>query len=160
MNELIIIGKTVSTHGIKGELKVISDFEYIDKAYVIGNKILINNIEHIISSVRYHKQYILLGIDNLTNINDILEYVGYNIYIAKSDLALDENEYLLSDLVGLNVIDDGKNIGIVSEIVKGNSSDYIRINNDFLVPIIPEYIIKVDINNKQIITNNASSLKL
>ncbi len=160
MNELIIIGKTVSTHGIKGELKVISDFEYTDKAYVIGNKILINNIEHTISSVRYHKQYILLGIDNLTNINDILEYVGYNIYIAKSDLALDENEYLLSDLVGLNVIDDGKNIGIVSEIVKGNSSDYIRINNDFLVPIIPEYIIKVDINNKQIITNNASSLKL
>ncbi len=66
----------------------------------------------------------------------------------------------MSDLVGLNVIDDGKNIGIVSEIVKGNSSDYIRINNDFLVPIIPEYIIKVDINNKQIITNNASSLKL
>ena len=160
MNELIIIGKTVSTHGIKGELKVISDFEYIDKAYVVGNKILINNIEHIISSVRYHKQYILLGIDNLTNINDVLEYVGYNIYIAKSDLALDENEYLLSDLVGLNVIDDGKNIGIVSEIVKGNSSDYIRINNEFLVPIIPEYIIKVDINNKQIITNNASSLKL
>ena len=160
MNELIIIGKTVSTHGIKGEIKVISDFEYIDKAYVVGNKILINNIEHIISSVRYHKQYILLGIDNLTNINDILEYVGYNIYIAKSDLALDENEYLLSDLVGLNVIDDGKNIGIVSEIVKGNSSDYIRINNEFLVPIIPEYIIKVDINNKQIITNNASSLKL
>ena len=43
MNELIIIGKTVSTHGIKGELKVISDFEYTDKAYVIGNKILINN---------------------------------------------------------------------------------------------------------------------
>ena len=160
MNELIIIGKTVSTHGIKGELKVISDFEYIDKAYVVGNKILINNIEHIISSVRYHKQYILLGIDNLTNINDILEYVGYNIYIAKSDLALDENEYLLSDLVGLNVIHDGKNIGIVSEIVKGNSSDYIRINNEFLVPIIPEYIIKVDINDKQIITNNASSLKL
>ena len=160
MNELIIIGKTVSTHGIKGEIKVISDFEYTDKAYVVGNKILINNIEHIISSVRYHKQYILLGIDNLTNINDILEYVGYNIYIAKSDLALDENEYLLSDLVGLNVIDDGKNIGIVSEIVKGNSSDYIRINNEFLVPIIPEYIIKVDINNKQIITNNASSLKL
>ena len=159
MNEMIIIGKTVSTHGIKGELKVISDFEYLDKAYVIGNKILINNIEHTISSVRYHKQYILLGIDNLTNINDILEYVGYNIYIAKSDLSLDDNEYLLSDLVGLNVIDEGNNIGTVSEIVKGNSSDYIRVNNEFLVPIIPEYIIKIDINNKQIITSNAISLR-
>ena len=39
MNEMIYIGKTVSTFGIKGELKVISDFEKCDKAYKIGNKI-------------------------------------------------------------------------------------------------------------------------
>ena len=31
MNEMIYIGKTVSTFGIKGELKVISDFEKCDK---------------------------------------------------------------------------------------------------------------------------------
>ena len=55
MNEMVYIGKTVSTFGIKGELKVISDFEFCDKAYKINNKILINNIEHIISGVRYHK---------------------------------------------------------------------------------------------------------
>ena len=158
MNEMIVIGKTVSTHGIKGELKVVSNFEYKEKAYIIDNKILINNIEHTISSVRYHKQYILLGIDDLTNINDVLEFVGYNIYIARSDLKLDENEYLLKDLVGLDVIDDSKSIGKVSEIVMGNSSNYIRINDEFLVPIIPEYIVKIDINNKQIITKNADSL--
>jgi len=158
MNEMIVIGKTVSTHGIKGELKVVSNFEYKEKAYIIDNKILINNIEHTISSVRYHKQYILLGIDDLTNINDVLEFVGYNIYIARSDLKLDENEYLLKDLVGLDVIDDNKSIGKVSEIVMGNSSNYIRINDEFLVPIIPEYIVKIDINNKQIITKNADSL--
>ena len=155
---MIVIGKTVSTHGIKGELKVVSNFEYKEKAYIIDNKILINNIEHTISSVRYHKQYILLGIDDLTNINDVLEFVGYNIYIARSDLKLDENEYLLKDLVGLDVIDDSKSIGKVSEIVMGNSSNYIRINDEFLVPIIPEYIVKIDINNKQIITKNADSL--
>ena len=45
MNEMIYIGKTVSTFGIKGELKVISDFEYCDRAYQVNKKILINNIE-------------------------------------------------------------------------------------------------------------------
>ena len=56
MNEMIYIGKTVSTFGIKGELKVISDFEYCDKAYKVGNKVLINNIEHIMLPFsRFHK---------------------------------------------------------------------------------------------------------
>ena len=160
MNEMVIIGKSVSTHGIKGELKVVSDFEYIDKAFVVGNNILINNVEHVISSVRYHKQYILLGIDNLNNINDVLEYVGYNIYIAKCDLHLDNNEYLLKDLIGLKIIDEGKNIGVVSEVVKGNSSNYIRVNDEFLVPIIPEYIINVDLDKKEIKTKNALDLRV
>ena len=32
MNNKVYIGKIVSTHGIKGELRIISDFEYKDKA--------------------------------------------------------------------------------------------------------------------------------
>ena len=50
MNEMIYIGKTVSTFGIKGELKVISDFEKCVKAYKVGNKTMyiskpVQNIE-------------------------------------------------------------------------------------------------------------------
>ena len=37
MNEMIFIGKSTSTFGIKGELKVRSDFKYLDKAYKIGD---------------------------------------------------------------------------------------------------------------------------
>ena len=106
MNEMIYIGKTVSTFGIKGELKVISDFEYCDKAYKAGNKVLINNIEHIISSIRYHKNYVLLKIDNLNNINDILKYVGFNIYIKRLDLNLSKDEFLYKDLINSEVIDE------------------------------------------------------
>ena len=44
----IYIGKIVSTHGIKGELRIISDFEYKDKVFVVGNKLIINDKEYII----------------------------------------------------------------------------------------------------------------
>ena len=160
MDELVIVGKTVSTHGIKGELKVISNFEYADKVYNVGNIILINNIEHTITSIRYHKNYILLGIDNLDNINNVLEYVGYNIYYKRYNLGLKEDEYLLSDLVGMEVYDKDELIGIVKEIELGTINNFLRVSSskDFLIPIIPEFIVKVDRENKKIITNNTKDL--
>lgn len=162
MNEMIYIGKTVSTFGIKGELKVISDFEKCDKAYKIGNKILINNIEHVISGIRYHKNYILLEIDDLKNINDILKYVGFNIYIKRMDLHLEENEFLYKDLINSDVIDDdGSDLGKIIEVEQGVNL-LIKVNGskEFYIPYVDEYIISFDLNNKKLYTRNAKDLIL
>lgn len=162
MNEMIYIGKTVSTFGIKGELKVISDFEKCDKAYKIGNKILINNIEHVISGIRYHKNYILLEIDDLKNINNILKYVGFNIYIKRMDLHLEENEFLYKDLISSDVIDnDGSNLGKIIEVEQGvNLLIKVKGSKEFYIPYVDEYIIKFDLNNKKLYTKNAKDLIL
>lgn len=162
MNEMIYIGKTVSTFGIKGELKVISDFEKCNKAYKIGNKILINNIEHVISGIRYHKNYILLEIDDLKNINDILKYVGFNIYIKRMDLHLEENEFLYKDLINSDVIDDdGSNLGKIIEIEQGvNLLIKVKGSKEFYIPYVDEYIISFDLNNKKLYTRNAKDLIL
>ena len=160
MNEMIYIGKTVSTFGIKGELKVISDFEYCDKAYKVGNKVLINNIEHIISSIRYHKNYVLLKIDNLNNINDILKYVGFNIYIKRIDLGLKESEYLYKDLINSEVIDDDNTkLGKIIEVLNGNNVLIkVKGSKEFLIPLIDNYISKFDLNKKILYTKNAKEL--
>lgn len=162
MNEMIYIGKTVSTFGIKGELKVISDFEKCDKAYKIGNKILINNIEHVISGIRYHKNYILLEIDDLKNINNILKYVGFNIYIKRMDLHLEENEFLYKDLINSDVIDnDGSNLGRIIEVEQGvNLLIKVKGSKEFYIPYVDEYIISFDLNNKKLYTKNAKDLIL
>lgn len=160
MNEMIYIGKTVSTFGIKGELKVISDFEYCDRAYQIDKKILINNIEHVISGIRYHKNYVLLKIDNLNNINDILKYVGFNIYIKRIDLGLKEDEYLYKDLINSEVIDDDNTkLGKVIEILNGNNVLIkVKGSKEFLIPLIDNYISKFDLNKKILYTKKAKEL--
>lgn len=160
MNEMIYIGKTVSTFGIKGELKVISDFEYCDRAYQIDKKILINNIEHVISSIRYHKNYVLLKIDNLNNINDILKYVGFNIYIKRIDLGLKEDEYLYKDLINSEVIDDDNTkLGKVIEILNGNNVLIkVKGTKEFFIPLIANYVSKFDLNKKILYTKNAKEL--
>ena len=160
MNEMIYIGKTVSTFGIKGELKVISDFEYCDKAYTVGNKVLINNIEHIISSIRYHKNYVLLKIDNLNNINDILKYVGFNIYIKRLDLNLSKDEFLYKDLINSEVIDeDDTKLGKIIEVVNGiNVLIKVKGTKEFYIPLIDNYVKRFDLDKKILYTKNAKEL--
>ena len=160
MDELVLVGKTVSTHGIKGEIKVISDFEYKDKAFLVGKKVMINNQIHSITSIRYHKQYILMTIDDLYDINDILKYVGYNVYIKRSDLNLKESEYLLRDLIGKTVFLNDLVIGEVIEVVNGVNCNYIRVSSkkDFLIPLIDVYVLKID--DKGIHTKDTDTLMI
>lgn len=160
MNEMIYIGKTVSTFGIKGELKVISDFEYCDKAYKVGNKVLINNIEHIISRIRYHKNYVLLKIDNLNNINDILKYVGFNIYIKRLDLNLSKDEFLYKDLINSEVVDeDDTKLGKIIEVVNGiNVLIKVKGTKEFYIPLINNYVKRFDLDKKILYTKNAKEL--
>lgn len=159
MNEMVYIGKTVSTFGIKGEIKVISNFEKLDKAYKVGNKVLINNIEHTVSGIRYHKKYILLKIDNLDNINDILKYIGYNIYIKRIDLNLDKDEYLYKDLIGSKVYDNSLYMGDIIDIIdNGNTLIKVKSNKEFYIPFIDEYIVQFDLSKKILYTRNAKDL--
>ena len=160
MNEMIYIGKTVSTFGIKGELKVISDFEYCDRAYQVNKKILINNIEHVISGIRYHKNYVLLKIDNLNNINDILKYVGFNIYIKRLDLNLSKDEFLYKDLINSEVIDeDDTKLGKIIEVVNGiNVLIKVKGTKEFYIPLIDNYVKRFDLDKKILYTKNAKEL--
>ena len=38
----VYIGKLITTHGIKGEVRISSDFEYKDHVFVVGKKLIIN----------------------------------------------------------------------------------------------------------------------
>ena len=55
--KFINIGKIVNTHGIKGELRILSDFKYKDKVFKKGFKFYVgkDKEELIVNSYRYHK---------------------------------------------------------------------------------------------------------
>lgn len=113
--EYVNVGKIVNTFGIKGELKVVSRFEMADKVFKVGNKLVINNNTYKISGVRFHKNNYLVEIDNLKDINLVEYLIGNDIFFNKDDLNLSDNEYLISDLVGFNLVCDDINYGVVTD---------------------------------------------
>ncbi len=157
--DYIYIGKIVNTFGIKGEVKIVSDFYEKDKVFKSGFKLYISPmyIEEEISFTRVHKGYNLVLFKNYNNINDVLKYKGMGVYIKRSDLCLDKDEYLIEDLIGYQVYDEDKLLGKVDEVSKNNSV-LLKINSDkvFYIPFIDEFIIKVDVESKKIITRNGS----
>ena len=157
MENKIYIGYICGTHGIKGELKVISDFEKIPLAFKVNNKIIIDNEEHTITSIRKHQNKILMTIDSLHNINDVLKYLKKEIYIIRDELHLDS--YLMQDLIGFKVIEDNS-LGIVKNILINKAGYLLEINRNFYIPFVPYYIKKVDLEKKEIIVNNAKELRL
>ena len=162
MNNYIIVGKIINTFGIKGELKVISDFEYKERIFKEGTPIYIgiNKDKEIIQSRRVHKNNDLILFKGYTNINEVLKYKGSNIYILRSDLFLEDGEYLLNDLIGLNVYDKELLLGTVLDYEKTINNVLLKIKGDktFYIPLIDNYIIKVDLKNKKIDTNNGKDL--
>ena len=159
--DYIYIGKIVSTHGIKGEVKIISDFFEKDKIFKKGFKLYITPLYHeeVINTYRVHKNYDLVTFNGYNDINEILKYIGMGVYIKRSDLALKEDEYLLSDLIGYAVYDNNKLLGKVSGI-NFNNNVLLKIDDIFYIPFIDEFIEKVDVKTKKIMTRNGSDFKL
>ena len=159
--DYIYIGKIVSTHGIKGEVKIISDFFEKDKIFKKGFKLYLTPLYHeeVINTYRVHKNYDMVTFNGYNDINEILKYIGMGVYIKRSDLDLKEDEYLLNDLIGYKVYEDSKLLGKVSSI-SFNNNVLLKIDDIFYIPFIDEFIEKVDVKTKKIMTRNGSDFKL
>ena len=159
--DLVYIGKIVNTHGIKGELRIISDFEKKDLVFIPGNKILIEKELHTIRTYRKHKNFDMITIDELDNINDVLKYVGKKVYTSRDILKLEESDYLLSDLVGMNVVFNDTVYGIVKDYSTDiNPLLQIEYKTNYYIPLNSPYIKTVDLKNKKIIVDNIEGLIL
>ena len=150
----ILIGKVVNTHGIKGEIRILSDFPYKEKVFFIDNKLFIDDKEYIIKSYRVHKGYDMVTLDGYTNINDVLFLLKRKVYVSEDSLKLDDDEILDEDLITFKVLtNDGKE-GIIEEIFKASSTNKIlrvKFDREVLIPLNSPMIKKIDKKNKEVI---------
>lgn len=148
--EYIYIGRIVNTHALKGEVRILSDFEFKDKVFIVGNNFYIGEGKNkeVISSYRKHKNFDMVTFKGIDNINDVLKYKGKKVYFLKNDLNLKNGEILESDLIGLNALFNEKNIGKIEEIDNYNGNKVIYLDNDKIIPYNKHFIKEINLENK------------
>ena len=159
----VMIGKIVNTHGLKGEVRILTEFKYKDRVFIPGMKIYIgkDKICEKINTYRHHKIFEMITMDGYDNINEVLKYKGEYVFVNKCDLVLNENEYLDEDIIGLNVIVDGEYKGRVNRIDKHSKNEIMVVKNDdknYLIPYNFDIIKNVDLSKKEIYVNNIVGL--
>lgn len=157
MEQYFEIGKITGTHGIRGTMRVFpttedpSRFERLKEIIVeIRGK---QETFHI-QKVAFHKQFVLLTVKEITDINVAELYKNGRILIPDAmAIPLGEDEYYNRDLYGLKVVtEEGEELGELTEIFPTGSNDVYVVKKDgkgkeLLLPAIKDCIKNVDLEN-------------
>jgi len=157
------VGKIVNTHGIRGEVRVISKTDFADERYKVGNTLYLFREKHkeplelTIASHRTHKNFNLLTFEGYHNVNDVEPFRDGILKINESQLTdLDEGEFYFHEIIGCTVYTDTEEeVGTISEILTPGANDVWVVKGpkgkDVLIPYIEHIVKEVDITNKKVI---------
>ncbi len=154
MEEYLKIGGIISTHALRGEVKVypttedVRRYDDLDKVYVDsgqGKECL--RVER----VRYFKNLVIVKFRDLDRIEDVERLVKKDLFVSREDaIPLEEGEYFICDVIGLKTVtDDGRELGVVTDVMETGANDvYIISKNDdpkseLLLPATKEVILEI-----------------
>ena len=138
---MIYVGKYIGTHGLKGEIKILSNFSRKDLVFVPNNIIYIDSRPYKILTHRVHKNYNMVTLEGINDIKDIIDLRGSNVYVDKVD-----SEYLIEDFINYKVIKDKKYD--VKEIIENHKYKILVLTNNEMIPLIEEFIESIDYKEK------------
>ena len=158
MEDMLQVGVITQTHGVRGEVKVFPTTDDVNRFKKLKQVIIDTGKETMpleIQSVKFFKQFVILKFKGIDNINDIEKYKRCSLYVTREHaVALEEDEYFIADMIGMEVCtEDGNIFGTLKDVIETGANDVYVIENaehgEVLVPAIKECIRSVDIEKGQ-----------
>ena len=150
--EYLEAGKVVTTHGIRGEVKIMP---YTDTPELLAefDRLFIgkNKDELIIERSRVFKNMVIAKIEGVDTPEAAEKLRNKLLYMHRDDLELDDDTYFIQDLIGIEVrdADSGKVYGTISDVMQTGANDVYVIkgsDREYLVPAIADVVVSTDID--------------
>lgn len=144
-------GQIVSTHGVRGELRVNPWSDSPDFLLQFKRFYLKDGTPLAVEFSRVHKNCVNVKFENIRSIDDAMPYIHKTLYLDREDVTLPEGSYFIADLIGLAVsdVDTGKAYGKIVDVFRTGANDVYTIRDDagkeVLVPALKEVVIETDI---------------
>ena len=137
MEQFLQVGAITSTHGIRGEVKVFpttddpARFKKLKKVILDTGK---RQIDMEIQSVRFFKQFVIVKFKGIDNINDVEQYKGSALFVSRDNaVRLEENEYYIADLIGMEVFTDEGHFGVIKDVMETGANEVYIIDSDSII---------------------------
>lgn len=159
MEDQLKVGQIVSTHGLKGEVKVFPTTDDPHRFEELKTVILDTGRMQITlepEKVRYFKNLVILKFKGIDDINDVEKYKGADLLVNREDaVELEEDEYFLADIMGMEVYtDEGEKLGEIYDVLQTPANDVYVIRTEagkeILFPAVREYVPEIDFEEGRI----------
>jgi len=152
----ILVGLVGPTFGLRGEVKVRLYTDHPEQ-FAKGSEVQLTGLpEGIrvlkIATVREHKGALIVKFAGIDDISAAETLRNAEIRVPAEDLVpLDENEYYIDDLIGLDVVTtDGKSLGHIEEVLRSPAND-IYVTDKAMIPALKEFILRIDLDKRKVV---------
>ena len=146
--EYIEAGEIVTTHGIRGEVKVLS---WLDSPEMLCefDRCRIDGKEYKIESCRVQKTCNLVKLCAIDTMEAAQAMRGKTIELYREDINSDV--IFAAELIGADVLCDQKVIGQITEVLDypGNAV-YVVDNGAYMIPAVKEFVLSADIDKNEV----------
>lgn len=155
LKKYLEVGQIVSTHGVKGEVKINPWCDSPDFLKKLKTLYFDENGEKSVKvlSSRVHGNLVLASLDEVNSVEEASKLRNKIVYMNRKDAKIEKNKFFIQDLIGCKVYDadDGRMYGTLSDVSQTGANDVWHIENDgreYLIPAIPDVVIDTDVENE------------
>ncbi len=141
-------GEIVSTHGVRGEVKVLT---WLDDPEMLCefDRCRISGKEYILEQVRVQKTCNLVKLQGVDTMEDAQAFRGKVLELYREDI--DEEVIFAAELIGVEVFADGEKIGKISQVLDypGNSVYVVKGVHEYMIPAVKAFILSTDVEGNR-----------
>ena len=145
-------GKIVNTHGVMGAVKIESwcnspaVLAKLKRVYLPTKQ---GMKELKINRASVFKQFVIAELEGITTVEEANALRGKVLHAAREDLKIPKGEYLIAELIGLDLVDvaTGKVYGQLTEVLDQGPADIYVVNTpsgERMMPAVPEFVKGID----------------
>jgi 16S rRNA processing protein RimM len=165
-DDMVLVGKVARPHGIRGQVIVNPETDFIDDRFRIGATLWIRDAEIstlTVTSFRVQGGRPVVGFEGFERIEDVERLAGHELRVPEDTLQpLEPGQFYHHQLVGCGVETvDGEKVGVVGRVEGGVGGSRLVVNGsrgEVLVPLATEICVDIDVEAKRIRINPPDGL--
>ena len=146
--QFIEAGEIVTTHGVKGEVKVLcwlDDPEMLcefDRCRIAGK-------DYTIEQCRVQKTCNLVKLSGVDTMEAAQSMRGKAVELYREDI--DDEVIFAAELIGVEVFSDGVSIGKIKDVLDypGNSVYVVKGEHEYMIPAVKAFILNTDVDGNR-----------
>ena len=146
--QFVEAGEIVTTHGIKGEVKVLpwldspEDLCDFDRCRIDGK-------DFVIEACRVQKTCDLVKLKGIDTMEAAQAMRGKTIELYREDI--DDEVIFAAELIGVEVFCDGASIGKIKDVLDypGNSVYVVKGEHEYMIPAVKAFVLSTDLEENK-----------